>query len=102
MDKFEISAVGHQNLSSIFKLCNAEGNHETKQSQMNNKVPKIQLTLTLGRPREREREESRRGTLVHGEGAGEDHRPRRGLRRPEVRRETAAAGPREEGTSGEE
>jgi hypothetical protein len=57
MDKFEISAVGHQNLSSIFKLCSAEGNHETKHSQMNNKVPKVQLTLTLGRPREREREE---------------------------------------------
>jgi hypothetical protein len=64
---------------------------------MNNKIPQDQLTLTLGRPRERERGESRGGTLVHGEGAGEDDRPRRGLRRPEERRVTAAAaGPREE------
>jgi hypothetical protein len=74
-----------------------EGNHESKHSQMNNKVPQDQLTLTLGIPREREREEKvGEGTLVHGEGAGEDDRPMRGLRRPEERRMTAAAaGPRE-------
>jgi hypothetical protein len=65
---------------------------------MNNKVPQNQLTLTLGRPRKREREEKvGEGTLVHGEGAGEDGRPMRGLRRPKERRMTAVAvGPREE------
>jgi hypothetical protein len=60
-----------------------------------NKVQKIQLTLTLERTRERERGD---GTLVHGEGAGEEGRPMKELRRPEERRRTAAAaGPREEG-----
>jgi hypothetical protein len=52
-------------------------NHEFKHSQMNNKVPQNQLTLTLERPRERERGESRGGTLVHGDSAGEDGRLRR-------------------------
>jgi hypothetical protein len=48
--------------------------------------------------RERERGESGEGTLVHGDGAGEDGRPMEELRRPEERRRTAAAaGPREEG-----
>jgi hypothetical protein len=67
-----------------------EGNHKSKQSQMN-KVPKIQLTLTLERTREREREKKGDGTLVHGEGAGEEGRPMKELRRPELRRLTAAA-----------
>jgi hypothetical protein len=99
MHKIEISGVVHQNLSGIFNLCNAEGNHKIKHSQIDSKVPKFQLTLTLGRlGRERERGKSRDGTLVHGEGAGEDDRPRRGLRRPEERRlMAAAAAPREEG-----
>jgi hypothetical protein len=49
MHKIEISGVVHQNLSGIFNLCNAEGNHEIKHSQIDIKVPKFQLTLTLGR-----------------------------------------------------
>jgi hypothetical protein len=63
---------------------------------MNNKVPQDQLTLTLGRPRERERGERGEDTLVHGEGVGEEGRPKRGLRWPEERRVmAAAAGPME-------
>jgi hypothetical protein len=55
MNKIDISAVGHQNLSHIFNLCNVEGNIRPHHRRIA-RYPKKSLTLTLGRTRERERE----------------------------------------------
>jgi hypothetical protein len=95
MHKIDISGVVHQNLSSICNLCNAEGNHEIEQSQIDIKVPKSSTNPNPRETREREREE-RRGYPGPLDGAREDGRPMERLRRPEERRtSTAAAVPRE-------
>jgi hypothetical protein len=59
---------------------------------MNNKAPLNHLTLTLERPRERERRESKGGYPGPWEDAGEEDRPRRGLRRPEEVRDGGGGG----------
>jgi hypothetical protein len=60
MHKIEISGVVHQNLSSIFNLCNAEGNTRSNIPRNTSRYPKFRLTLTLGRlGKEREERERR-------------------------------------------